>query len=450
MLPGDDVLTGLRNRTAFMPLLKRQAWIASDKRIAMGLVVIDIDGFARINGAHGFDAGDTVLVHLATQLNAVIRKQDYAARIGDNRFALLLTNVMNVGHVELAIHKLLRLLEVPVQLREARLTIPVSIGAALCPQHASQPDHLLRRAEAALMGARRDGMRHAVAADATADHVMSDLWDLELQIGDAVERGELTMHYQPKARAGDLAFLGAEALMRWNSSARGIISPDVFIPMAERTGHIKRLTVWALNSALRHASQWPPAAQPLTVSVNLPGMLATQEDLPDLVADALKLWSAPHVRLMLEITEGSLMDTAHAFDILARVRALGVGISIDDFGTGYSCLAYFKSIPADELKIDRSFVTGMVEDDDSRAIVQLVVDLAHRFKLGVAAEGVEDLATLEALRAMGCDIIQGFLYGKPMAQVDLLAWLASRAPVLVPVPVRPLGAFAQGDTVDMS
>ena len=427
MLLGDDALTGLRSRSGFLPVLKRQAWIASDKRVALGLVVIDIDGFARINGAHGFDAGDVLLKHLATQLEAVIRKQDYVARIGDNRFALLLTNVMNAGHVELAIHKLLRLLDVPVQLRDARLTIPVSIGAALCPQHASQPDHLLRRAEAALIRARRDGLRHAIAPDATADHDMSDLWDLELQIGDAVDRGELAMHYQPKARAGDLTFVGAEALMRWNSSSRGVVSPDVFIPMAERTGHIKRLTVWALNSALRHASQWPVGPEPLTVAVNLPGMLATQEDLPDLVQDALKLWSAPHVRLMLEITEGSLMDTVHAFGILDRIRALGVGISIDDFGTGYSCLAYFKSIPADELKIDRSFVSGLLDDDDSRAIVQLVIDLAHRFKLGVAAEGVENVATLDALRAMGCDIIQGFLYGKPMAQADLLKWLESRA-----------------------
>lgn len=423
MQHGDDTLTGLRNRAAFLPLLKRQAFLANENRTSVGLVVIDIDGFARINGAHGFEAGDLLLKHLATQLEAVVRKQDYAARIGDNRFALILTNVMNAGHVELAIHKLLRLLEQPVQLRDARISIPVSIGAALCPQHASQADHLLRRAEAALIRARRDRVRHAIAPDATADHDMSDLWDLELQIGDAVERGELSMHYQPKACASDLGFVGAEALMRWHSSTRGVVPPDVFIPMAERTGHIKRLTVWALNSALRHASQWTPGDEPLTVAVNLPGMLATQSDLPDLVEDALRLWSAPHVRLMLEITEGSLMDTVHAFDILDRIRALGVGISIDDFGTGYSCLAYFKSIPADELKIDRSFVSGLLDDPGNRAIVQLVIDLAHRFNMGVAAEGVENHATLEALRTMGCDIVQGYLYGKPMAQADLLAWL---------------------------
>lgn len=428
MQPYDDALTGLRSRAGFLPLLRRQALLANEKRAALGLVVVDIDGFSRINGAHGYATGDEVLVHVARQISAVLRPQDHAARIGDNRFALLLVNVMNAGHVELAMQKLRRLLEPPLQAKDARLKIEVSAGAALCPRHASHPDHLLRRAEAALARARNEGERIGLATDVMGDHDVSDLWDLEFQIAGAIERGELQMHFQPKAHAADLEFSGAEALMRWTSPSRGAISPDVFIPIAERTGHIKKFTAWALNSALRQAAAWP--AQPgrqVTVAVNLPGMLATQPDLPDLVSDALKLWGAAHVQLILEITESSLMDATHAFAILERVRQLGVGISIDDFGTGYSCLAYFRSIPADELKVDRSFVSALLADEDSGDLVQLIIDLAHRFRMRVAAEGVEDTDTLEALRSMGCDTVQGFLLGRAMPQAELLAWIAEHA-----------------------
>lgn len=423
MHPVDDALTGLRSRRAFLPLLRRQALLANERRASLALVVVDIDGFSRINGTHGYDTGDEVLAHVARQIAAVTRAHDHAARIGDNRFALLLVNVMNAGHVELAVHKLQRLLDVPLQTADARLKVEVTAGAALCPLHASHPDRLLRRAEAALVRARREGARLAFASDALADHDVGELWDLEFQLAGAIERGELQMHFQPQVRAADLGFTGAEALMRWTSPTRGDVPPDVFIPIAERTGLIKKLTVWALNSALRQAAHWPVEGRRVTVAVNLPGMLATQEDLPDLVSDALRLWAAPHVRLVLEITEGSLMDAGHAFDILERIRALGVGISIDDFGTGYSCLAYFKSIPADEVKVDRTFVQSLASDEDTAALVRLIVELAHRFGLGVAAEGLEDAATLAALRALGCDTVQGFLVGRPMPQDVFLDWL---------------------------
>lgn len=426
MQPVDDALTGLRSRHGFLPLLRRQALLANERRTSLALVVVDIDGFSRINGTHGYDTGDAVLVHVARQIAAVARAHDHAARIGDNRFALLLVNVMNPGHVELAVHKLQRLLDVPLQAEEVRLKVEVTAGAALCPQHASHPDRLLRRAEAALVRARREGARLAFATDTLADRDVSDVWDLEFQLAGAIERGELQMHFQPKVCTADLAFSGAEALMRWTSPTHGEVSPDVFIPIAERTGVIKKLTVWALNSALRQAAQWPPQDGRVTVSVNLPGMLATQPDLPDLVSDALRLWAVPQVQLVLEITEGSLMDAGHAFDILERIRALGVGISIDDFGTGYSCLAYFKSIPADEIKVDRSFVQSLATDEDTAALVRLIIELAHRFRLAVAAEGLEDAATLAALRALGCDTVQGYMVGRPMPQPDFLDWLHAR------------------------
>jgi len=441
MNPTEDALTGLCNRRHFLSTLPRQVNEANDKRTSLALLVIDVNGFARINGAYGFDVGDKLLQHLATQLKTVARPCDYLARIGDNRFALVLTRVMNQGHVELAIQKLLRLLEVPFQAATARVSVAVTIGAALCPVHASHPDFLLRRAEAALERARREGVHHAFSPNATGESAISELWDLEMQLSGAIERGEMVMHYQPQVAIADGRPVGAEALMRWNHPSLGMVAPDRFIPVAERTGQIKKLTVWALNTALRHASQWPAAGVPLKVSVNLPGTLATQPDLPELVEDALRLWGCEHIQLVLEVTEGSLMDTERAFAALARIRALGVHISIDDFGTGYSCLAYFRNLPADELKVDRSFVSTLLSDPASADITQLIVELAHRFGLSVAAEGVEDHATMVALTRLGCDTAQGFLLAKAMPTLDFQSWLREAGAVAdAGAVVPPIGA----------
>lgn len=429
----EDALTGLGNRRHFLSSLSRHVMQGNDKRAALALLVIDVDGFARINGVFGFDVGDQLLQHLAQQLRSVARPGDYLARIGDNRFALVLTQVMNQGHVELAIQKLFRLLDVPFQ-AAARLNVAVTIGVALCPAHASHPDYLLRYAEAAVVSARRAHLRYAFAPDAAQGHDISELWDLEMQLGGAIERGEMVMHYQPQVRTADRRPVGAEALMRWNSPSRGGVVPDLFIPVAERTGQIKKLTVWALNTALRQASQWPVGNGPIGVSVNLPGTLATQPDLPELVEDALRLWGCDRVQLVLEVTESSLMDTERAFAALARIRALGVKISIDDFGTGYSCLAYFRNLPADELKVDRSFVSTLLTDPANAYIAQLIVELAHRFGLSVAAEGVEDESTLLALTELGCDTAQGFLLGKAMPSVEFQRWLAASAGA-VPAPI---------------
>jgi diguanylate cyclase (GGDEF)-like protein len=421
----DDELTGLRGRRGFVALLGRQVVHASDKRTPMALLVIDIDGFAGINGVHGYAVGDRLLRHLAGKLQALLRPQDYAARIGDNRFAVILTGMLNAGHAELAVQKLFRLLDTPLQAGDARLHVPVTVGVALCPRHATHSEFLLRRAEAALMRARRNGTRHAFAPDTAGDLDISDQWDLEVQLGGAIERGELQLHYQPQVSSTTLQPVGTEALMRWHSSTRGWVSPDIFIPVAERIGHIKKLTIWALNTALRQASQWPaPGGRP-SVSVNIPGMLATQPDLPELVEDALRLWGEG-VQLVIEITEGSLMDAPAAFPVLQRIRDLGVRISIDDFGTGYSCLSYFRNIPADELKIDRSFVTNLLTDPSCADIIRFVVDLAHRFGLTVAAEGIEDAATSDRLRELGCDALQGYFFGRPMPNADVAGWLDAR------------------------
>jgi sensor c-di-GMP phosphodiesterase-like protein len=232
------------------------------------------------------------------------------------------------------------------------------------------------------------------------------------------------MLYQPQVRIGDLRPVGAEALMRWNSRTRGSVPADVFIPIAERTGQIKKLTIWALNTALRQAGQWQHAWGEFAIAVNFPAELITQHDLPELVENAMHLWGKHGIQLVLEITERSLMNSKPAFEILSRIRALGAKVSIDDFGTGYSCLAYFKHIPADELKVDKSFVAALLTDPGAAQISTLIIDLAHRFGLSVVAEGVEDAATLKALRSSGCDIAQGYLFGKALTAADMQKWLS--------------------------
>ncbi|MEO5596354.1 MAG: bifunctional diguanylate cyclase/phosphodiesterase [Lysobacteraceae bacterium] len=423
-----DELTALPNRNGFMATLQRNITYANENRSQVGLLVIDIDNFAQINGVSGYAFGDHVLKHLATQLRGVARPQDFVARIGDNRFGLILPRILNQGHAELAVKKLLRLLEMPVQLGAVRMTIVVTVGIALCPAHATVAEYLLRSAELALVMARSEGQRYLFSPEATHPRLLSDLWDLELELANAIDRGEMSMYYQPQVRISDRRVIGAEALMRWKSRVHGVVSPNVFVPLAERTGQIRKLTIWAMNTVLRQAAEWKHDFGPLAVSVNMPSGLVEQRDLPELVENALQLWHTDRVKLVLEITERSLMNREHALAKLTRIRNLGVKISIDDFGTGYSCLAYFKNIPADELKIDQSFVRDLLTDTASADITTLIIELAHRFDLSVVGEGIEDLATLEKLRIGGCDIAQGYLFAKAMPSAQFQEWLDTCTP----------------------
>jgi diguanylate cyclase (GGDEF)-like protein len=419
-----DSLTGLHARPRFMALLHGRIDEAVERREMLGLLVVDIDGFARINGVHGYEFGDQLLRHLGRQLTAVGRAQDCAARIGGDRFALLLPRLLNAGHAELAVQKLYRLLDVPFEADGKRVRIAASIGVALCPTNGNDAGHLLRAAEKALDVARQTGRRSLFAQSAGGHSDGAALpWDIGIELDNALDRGEITMHYQPQLSASGLRPVGVEALMRWNSPRHGRIPPDVFIPVAEQTGQIRALTVWALNTALRQASDWKHAWGELSLAVNVPPELVAQPDLPDLVQNAIRLWGSDRIQLVLEITERSLMDSRNAFAILSRIRDMGVRVSIDDFGTGYSCLEYFKNLPVDELKVDRSFVAGLLIDPASTHISTLIIELAHRFGMTVVAEGVEDEATLRTLRRNGCDRVQGYLFKRPVPADELERWL---------------------------
>ena len=423
----DDELTGLHNRRSFLSLLRQQVGFSNDRQTLLALLVVDLDGFARLNAAHGYEFGDQALRYVAQHLKSVAREQDYVGRIGDNRFALLLTRIMNQGHAELAVQQIFRHLEVPFRGAQGTVRLVATAGAALCPVHATHPEYLMRQAEKSLEMARAAGARWMFPPETDQDQGFSEFWDLEIELDGAIERGELLLGYQPKLRTSDMQTVGAEALMVWPHRTRGVVPAEQFIPIAEKTGQIKQMTMWALNTAMRQAAAWKQPG-PFSVAVNVPADMVSRDDLPDIVENALQLWGTPGVELVLEITERSLVaDPRQSFDILSRIRELGVKISIDDFGTGYSCLAYFKDIPADELKIDRSFVRGMVTDTASADIASLIIDLAHRFKLSVVAEGVEDLETFKLLRQRECDVVQGHFFARAMRADAFVGWLQARA-----------------------
>ncbi len=324
-------------------------------------------------------------------------------------------------------------LQEPFAVLEALVAVDASIGAALHPRDAGTGDLLLQLADVAMYEAKGQGTGFAVYAPALS-HTSADALALLAELRGAITRHELVVEYQPKVRAGDGAPVGMEALVRWDHPFRGRIAPDVFIPLAERSGFIHPLTAFVLDAALEQCRQWRAAGLGLSVSVNLSTRNLVQEDLPGQVCAALTRAGVPADALELEITESSLMvDLLRSRERLVDLRALGVRLAIDDFGTGLSSLAYLKNLPVDVLKIDKSFVSGMLHDATDSLIVRSVADLAASLGLETVAEGVEDAATLQRLAELGCTHAQGYVISRPMPADQVMAWcLAARPSVPSP------------------
>lgn len=406
-----------------MSLLARTVKESTNFNTKIALLLIDINRFYRINSVFGYDVGDEVLRKFAILLANVCREQDHVARIGDNTYAVILNGVMNVGHAELAANKILSLLQSPFEFQDRKIYVDCTIGISLCPLHASNYLFLMKECESILHEAKESNQRIAISKVPEED-VIPDDFDIELALADALQNDELLVFYQPKIALDSGGVVGMEALIRWKHSYKGMIPPGYFIPIAERTGNIKPITYWLLNSVLRQTAEWTDKWGPLSVSINIPPDFILMADFKDSITNALNLWKNDNVNLTLEIVERSLVvDPERCFSALEELRALGVSISIDDFGTGYSSLSYFENLPVDELKIDRSFVSDLVTNSSSRNIVKLIIDLAHAFDMEVVAEGAEDARTVEVLKGLGCDIVQGFYYAKPMPQDQIKKWL---------------------------
>ncbi len=389
----------------------------------VSLLLIAIEQFNRISTSIGYNAANLLLVQFAARLGEITRKAGRIVRIGEHKFAIILDDLQNEGHIKLAINKTLRLVKMPLQVEGDNFTLPVTIGAAAWPEHADHGEGLMQRAQLALASAQeRKAPFELYAPGATQE--IATLWGLESDLAKALENDELEMHYQPLIDLVTGLPRGAEALMRWKSPSRGQVPPDVFIPVADKTGQINAITWFALNTALRQCKEWPARHGKVGVSVNITANVLKDPEFVDLVSEAVGMWECSFDMLTLEITEGALLDeTEGSYAALRSLRKKGVRIAIDDFGTGYSSLSYFKNIPADELKVDKSFVANMVNDPKDKQIVRSIISLAHGFDLTVVAEGIETIASLEAVLALGCNRGQGYLFERPLPAHRFESWL---------------------------
>lgn len=424
----DETIVNRTDQSAFLATLYHAVDAAQRDGRTLGLIILQVDNMNRINTTLGYGAGESLLSQTAKRLTETIQAHDQAVRIGTRKFAILLGRLMNEGHALLAANKITRAAREPVVLNGSKTTVDFSMGVAVFPAHADDAEALLQRAELALAKAEQSRTPYHLYSPGHTREVAA-LWGLENELDLALEMADLEVLYQPKVRLRDMKPIGTEALVRWTSEFRGEVPPSVFIPIADQTGRIGPLTQLVLSTALRHASDWPLDFGPLSVAINATPNVLQDPDLVDVIEDAIAIWGTDAGKLVIEVTEGAIMtDPETSFSVLQRLRGMGLQVSIDDFGTGHSSLAYFKNIPADELKIDRSFVASMLDCKADQSIVQSVIDLAHNFDLGVVAEGVENLQQLEMLLSMGCDAAQGFLFARPLKQAALVSWLEAYQP----------------------
>ncbi|MDQ2639461.1 MAG: EAL domain-containing protein [Pseudomonadota bacterium] len=430
-----DAMTGLPNRLALTEQLQA---VLSDHHTGVGgaLLLMDVDGFKEVNDSLGHNVGDLVLKELAGRFTRLLPPGGFVARLGGDEFALLLKRDDQVGQLQWACRAFLASASEPVLVRGVPISLGVSAGLALWPQHATDSETLLHRADCALYAAKRN---HTVLETYDSSSEVNSPRRLEMLtlLRSAVRQEELYLVYQPKVELGSGEVFGFEALSRWCSPQLGEVSPAQFMPLAEATEIITPLTRWTLERGLRDCAAWRARGWPATVAINLSARLLQSSQLVEDIAELLEAARVPPKALELEITESALMsDPERAFTILTGLRGLGVQLSIDDFGTGYSSLAYLQKLQVDRLKIDRSFVENVHIDPGSRAIVASTVQLAHALGLEVVAEGIEHHAQHDILRDLGCNHGQGFFYAQGMRSEHLEAWLASRAP---PVPQLAVG-----------
>jgi diguanylate cyclase (GGDEF)-like protein len=393
--------------------------IASSQQGSLALMLLDVADFPRLQARLGFEASGVLLRSLSEHLSLALGDRGTVLRFGDASFCVLVRAIRNRGHAILAAERLARAIE-QAMADVAIVTAPqINIGIALFPLQATDAQDLLRKAQLAAAAVHVRSARLQVFDESCAEQVLKG-WALGEAFAEALESGELQVFYQPKIRIADGRAVGVEALSRWLRDGKPVATPDVFIPLAEEAGLIRDATWYVLSNSLQQAPLWDG----LHVAVNItPGMLH-HNDFVEMIRSAVSIWSAKSGGLTLEITEGALIaDFDQAAARLARVRELGVRISIDDFGTGYSSLSYFKKIPADELKIDKSFVMGMLTDEANQRLVQTIINLAHQFNLNVVAEGVENQASLDLLARMGCNYAQGYFFSPALNAEQLSLWL---------------------------
>ncbi len=443
----EDSLTGVMNRTAFGAALGKALTEADGAPIAVA--VINLDRFRRINEHLGYSVGDAVLTKMAARLAAVPSVNSAVARLAADQFAAF-ARLRNSQSLQAWGTSLIMALADPVFVEAQPIDITATLGLALAGAGASSADEVMRCADLALEHARREKRALAIYEEALKPAARDQL-SLLGELRRAVEHDELRLFFQPKIELRSGRVMGAEVLLRWQHPTRGLLYPADFIPFAEQTGFIRRLTRWTLDHAIAQGARWHNAGNALGLAVNI-----SVDDIGDVrldsrIASLLTKHQLPPQLLTVELTEsGFIEDPTRALRMLEAISALGVSLSIDDFGTGYSSLSHLARMPVDEMKIDRSFVQGLESDPEFAPVVQSAIDMGHGLGLKVVAEGIETEAAALRLREFGCDVGQGYLYAKPMPLAAFESWLTGRE--RVPVVAFPVDFPTEdlSDTVTLS
>ena len=407
-------------RDAFLERLDQLAALAGSEAPDLGLLLVDIANLREINHRHAFDIGDAVLAETERQLAELAPAEDTVFRIASHTFAVILPTVTQPELLPVVVGRMRTALEEALELDGYLTAAELLIAIALNRACRLSPLLTLARAEEHLAALRRGDGREL--SDVLADsEARPD--DLIRPFTEALHDNDFLLYYQPKVAIDSGGLVGAEALLRWHNAERGWIPPEVAVQIAEDIQRSFELTKWVVHAAARQHREWSRAGRDVPLSVNLPASLIDRADLPGMINGALKIWDMPPARLTLEITEQAFMRDAEAgLRIMAQLRDLGCRISIDDFGTGYSSLAYFRDIPAAELKVDRSFGTRLLLSPQDAGLVRTIVELAQIFGMRVVAEGLEDADTLACLRSIGCEIAQGFGIARPLPPAEFTAW----------------------------
>lgn len=411
-----DALTGLPNRILLENRLEDAIGSAERESTQVAVIAVDLDRFKSINDSLGHPAGDELLKEVARRLTRTLAAHDTVARVGGDEFVIVLPHVTRTFAVEALARALLGELSQPFDVLSNRLHTSASLGICFFPQDGSDAASLIARSDEAMYHAKQSGRGSFQCFSSEMSVFTPERLSLENDLRQALARKQFEVHYQPKVDVTRGAVTGVEALLRWRHPTRGLISPTDFIPLAEDTGLILGIGEWVLREACRQARAWQLAGMPfMRVAVNLSAKQFRQRDLVGLVKSALDLAQLPPHALEIELTESSVMsDSEASAEILEQLSRLGVLISIDDFGTGYSNMSYLRRFPIDKLKIDRSFMRDIVSNPDGLSIVRAIVSLTHSLRLKAIAEGVETNEQLAAIRDLGCDQYQGFLFSKPL------------------------------------
>ncbi len=420
-----DALTGLPNRTLIVDRLEQMLVRARHSQTPVAALFIDLDNFKTINDTLGHAAGDELLQAVAARLDGVVRDVDALGRLGGDEFVVVAAELSLLAGPELIAERLLRALREPFELQSADTPLSVTASIGIAAGERTSAGELLRDADIAMYRAKWDGKGRFVEFESGMQDVVQSQMELERDLRVALANDEFFLAYQPTVDLSDMTPTGIEALIRWQSPTRGIVQPDDFIPLLEETGMIVEVGRWVLQRACAQGASWHGAGYAIGIAVNVSARQLDGDQIVADVRDALSQSSLDPAALTIEITETTLMrNTEETARRLIAIKELGVRVAIDDFGTGYSSLAHLRQFPVDALKIDRSFITGLRDNQEGKALLHTLVQLGKSLCIETIAEGIEQPTDLSLLRQEECDRGQGFLFAKPLDALATEAFLA--------------------------